>query len=89
MFEECKGTGNAERNRDGKLVGKRIWAANDISASGKRREELLLERKEHGLIVRLGKVVSDMDVVEAMEMLRNRLVKTKSNGEFLITMSMG
>ena len=89
IFEEFKGTGNAELHLDRKLVEKRIWPAIDISASGTRREELLLEPKEHELIVRLRKVVSDMNVVEAMEMLRNRLVKTKSNGEFLITMSMG
>ena len=89
IFEEFKGTGNAELHLDRKLVEKRIWPAIDIAASGTRREELLLDPKEHELITRLRKVVSDMNVVEAMELLRSRVAKTKSNGEFLMTMSMG
>lgn len=89
IFEEFKGTGNSELHLDRKLVEKRIWPAIDIAASGTRREELLLDPKEHELITRLRKVVSDMNVVEAMELLRSRLAKTKSNGEFLMTMSMG
>ena len=88
IFEEFKGTGNAELHLDRKLVEKRIWPAIDIAASGTRREELLLDPKEHDLITRLRKVVSDMNVVEAMELLRSRLSKTKSNAEFLMTMSM-
>ena len=89
IFEEFKGTGNAELHLSRKLVEKRVWPAIDIAASGTRREELLLDPKEHELIVKLRKVVSDMNVVEAMELLRSRLLKTKSNGEFLITLSMG
>ncbi len=89
IFEEFKGTGNAELHLERKLVEKRIWPAVDISASGTRREELLLDPKELELIVRLRKVVSDMNVVEAMEMLRSRIAKTKSNAEFLLTMNMG
>ncbi len=89
IFEEFKGTGNAELHLERKLVEKRIWPAIDIGASGTRREELLMEPKEHELIVRLRKVVSDMNVVEAMELLRSRLGKSKSNGEFLMMMSMG
>ena len=89
IFEEFKGTGNAELHLDRKLVEKRIWPAIDIAASGTRREELLLDPKELELITRLRKVVSDMNVVEAMELLRSRVSKTKSNGEFLMTMSMG
>ena len=89
IFEEFKGTGNAELHLDRKLVEKRVYPAIDIAASGTRREELLLDPKELELITRLRKVVSDMNVVEAMELLRSRLVKTKSNGEFLMTMSMG
>ena len=89
IFEEFKGTGNAELHLDRKLVEKRVWPAIDVAASGTRREELLLDPKEHELITRLRKVVADMNVVEAMELLRSRLAKTKSNGEFLMTMSMG
>ena len=89
IFEEFKGTGNAELHLTRKLVEKRVWPAIDISASGTRREELLLDPKELDLVVRLRKVVSDMSVVEAMELLRSRLAKTKSNAEFLMTMNLG
>ncbi len=89
IFEEFKGTGNAELHLTRKLVEKRIWPAIDIGASGTRREELLLDPKELDLVSRLRKVVSDMSVIEAMELLRGRLLKTKSNAEFLMTMNLG
>jgi len=89
IFEEFKGTGNSELHLTRKLVEKRVWPAIDISASGTRREELLLDPKELELVVRLRKVVSDMSVVEAMELLRGRMTKTKSNAEFLMTMNLG
>jgi transcription termination factor Rho len=89
IFEEFKGTGNAELHLDRKLVEKRVYPAINIGASGTRREELLLDPKEHELIIRLRKVVSDMNVVDAMELLRTRVSKTKSNAEFLMTMAMG
>jgi len=89
IFEEFKGTGNSELHLTRKLVEKRIWPAIDIAASGTRREELLLDPKEHELVGRLRKVVSDMSSVEAMEMLRTRMLKTNSNAEFLMTMNLG
>ena len=89
IFEEFKGTGNSELHLTRKLVEKRIWPAIDIAASGTRREELLLDPKEYELVGRLRKVVSDMSPVEAMEMLRTRMVKTNSNAEFLMTMNLG
>ena len=89
IFEEFKGTGNSELHLDRRLVEKRIWPAIDIAASGTRREELLLDRKELELVYRLRKVLSDMNVVEAMELLKSRLGKVKTNAEFLITMSLG
>jgi len=89
IFEEFKGTGNSELHLTRKLVEKRVWPAIDISASGTRREELLLDPKELELVIRLRKVVSDMSVVEAMELLRGRMAKTKSNAEFLMTMNLG
>ena len=89
IFEEFKGTGNSELHLTRKLVEKRIWPAIDIAASGTRREELPLDPKEMDLVVRLRKVVSDMSVVEAMEMLRSRMVKSNSNAEFLMTMNLG
>ena len=88
IFEEFKGTGNSELHLTRKLVEKRIWPAIDIAASGTRREELLLDPKELDLVVRLRKVVSDMSVVEAMELLRSRMGKAKSNAEFLMTMNL-
>ncbi|RLS62247.1 MAG: transcription termination factor Rho [Planctomycetota bacterium] len=89
IFEEFKGTGNAELHLDRKLVEKRVYPAINIGASGTRREELLLDPKEHELIIRLRKVVSDMNIVDSMELLRTRVSKTKSNAEFLMTMAMG
>jgi transcription termination factor Rho len=89
IFEEFKGTGNSELHLDRKLVEKRVYPAIDISASGTRREELLLDPKELELTYRLRKVLSDMNVVEAMELMKSRLKKSKSNAEFLITMNLG
>jgi len=89
IFEEFKGTGNSELHLDRKLVEKRIWPAIDVAASGTRREELLLDPKELELVYRLRKVLSDMNVVEAMELLKARLKKVKTNAEFLISMAMG
>ena len=88
IFEEFKGTGNAELHLDRKLMEKRVFPAVNIAASGTRREELLMDPKEHDLIVRLRKVTSDMNTVEAMELLRSRVAKTKSNAEFLMTMAL-
>ncbi|MFN0131010.1 MAG: transcription termination factor Rho [Phycisphaerales bacterium] len=89
IFEEFKGTGNSELHLDRKLMEKRIYPCIDIAASGTRREELLLDPKEMELVYRLRKVLSDMNVVEAMELLKGRLKKVKTNAEFLVTMAMG
>ena len=89
IFEEFKGTGNSELHLDRKLVEKRIYPAIDVSASGTRREELLLDPKELELVYKLRKVLSDMNVVEAMELFKNRLKKVKTNAEFLMTMALG
>lgn len=89
IFEEFKGTGNSELHLDRRLVEKRVWPAIDINASGTRREELLLDPKELDLIYRLRKVLADMNVVEAMELLKGRLSKAKTNAEFLMTMNLG
>ncbi|MEM1012851.1 MAG: transcription termination factor Rho [Planctomycetota bacterium] len=88
IFEEFKGTGNAELHLDRRLVEKRVYPAIDINASGTRREELLLDPKEMELVYRLRRVLSDMNPVEAMELLKGRLEKTKSNGEFLLKMNL-
>ncbi len=88
IFEEFKGTGNAELHLDRRLVEKRVYPAVDINASGTRREELLLDPKEMELVYRLRRVLSDMNPVEAMELLKGRIEKTKSNGEFLLKMNL-
>jgi len=89
IFEEFKGTGNSELHLDRRLVEKRIYPAIDVAASGTRREELLMDPKELELVYRLRKVLADMNVVEAMELLKTRLGKHKTNAEFLMAMALG
>ena len=89
IFEEFKGTGNSELHLDRRLVEKRVYPAIDVAASGTRREELLMDPKELELVYRLRKVLSDMNVVESMELLKSRMKKVKTNAEFLMTMSLG
>jgi len=89
IFEEFKGTGNSELHLDRKLMDKRIYPCIDVAASGTRREELLLDPKELELVYRLRKVLSDMNVVEGMELLKGKLKKVKTNAEFLMTMALG
>src|SRR5437660_124311 len=88
IFEEFKGTGNMELHLDRRLVDKRVWPAIDISSSGTRREELLLPAEQLRLIYILRKVLSDMNPVEAMELLTNRMARTKGNAEFLMSMNL-
>ncbi len=89
IFEEFKGTGNSELHLDRRLVDRRIWPAIDISRSGTRKEELLLDPQELKLIFRLRKVLADMQPTDAMELLISRLQKVKTNAEFLLGMSIG
>jgi len=89
IFEEFKGTGNSELHLDRRLVDRRVWPAIDVSRSGSRKEELLMEENEHKLVSALRKVMSDMDPVGAMELLVSRLKKTQSNAEFLMGMDIG
>ncbi len=88
IFEEFKGTGNSELHLDRRLVDKRIWPAIDISASGTRKEELLLDPNELALTYKLRRVLVDMNPVEAMQLLTSRLAKVKTNAEFLMTMNL-
>jgi transcription termination factor Rho len=87
IFEEFKATGNMELHLDRRLVDKRIWPSVDISRSGTRREELLLDKKELELVYRLRRVLSDLNPVEAVELLKSRLAKCRTNAEFLMTMN--
>jgi transcription termination factor Rho len=88
IFEEFKGTGNSELHLDRRLVDKRIWPAINISASGTRKEELLLVQQELEKVYLLRRVLSDMNPVEAVELLRARLEKTEANAVFLMTMNL-
>jgi len=87
IFEEFKATGNMELHLDRRLVDRRVWPAIDISRSGTRREELLLDKKELALVYRLRRVLSDLNPVEGIELLKSRLAKCRSNAEFLMTMN--
>ena len=86
IFEEFKGTGNMELALDRDLVGKRIFPAINIEKSGTRKEELLLHKDELAKIWTLRKALKDVPAIESMELLINRLKKTKSNAEFLMTL---
>ena len=88
IFEEFKATGNMEIHLDRRLVERRIYPSIDISRSGTRREELLLDPKELELAYRLRKVLSEMNIIEAVELLKNRLAKTRTNAEFLMTLKL-
>ena len=88
IFEEFKGTGNAELHLDRRLVDRRVYPAIDINSSGTRREELLLDPKEMELVYRLRRVLSDMNPVEAVELLKGRLDKVPSNAQFLMSMNL-
>ncbi len=86
IFEEFKGTGNMELHLDRKLVDKRTFPAIDIHQSGTRKEELLLDRETLQRVWVLRKVLSSLGTVEAMELLLDRMSKTRSNAEFLASM---
>jgi transcription termination factor Rho len=87
IFEEFKGTGNMELVLDRKLSDRRMYPSFDIVRSGTRKEELLLDRKSLGRMWILRKLLNDMKVLEAMEFMQDRMKRTKSNAEFLDTMS--
>lgn len=84
IFEEFKGTGNMEIVLDRALVDRRIWPAIDINASGTRREEGLLDPQEYKRISTLRKALAQMNPVDAMEQLVQKVKKTKSNAELLM-----
>ena len=87
IFEEFKGTGNMELNLDRKLVDKRIFPAIDINRSGTRKEELLLSKEALNRMWVLRKVLNPLSATESMELLLQKIGKTKSNADFLKSMS--
>jgi transcription termination factor Rho len=87
IFEEFKGTGNMEINLDRKLADRRVFPAMDLHRSGTRKEELLLDKQDLDRAWVLRKVLQEMSPVEAMELLREKMLKTASNEEFLNSMA--
>jgi transcription termination factor Rho len=87
IFEEFKGTGNMELQLDRKLSNRRIFPAIDILSSGTRKEDLLLDKETLQRIWILRKHLADMNPVEAMEFMKDRVQHTKNNEEFLISMN--
>ena len=87
VFEEFKGTGNMELVLDRRLSDRRLFPSFDVVRSGTRKEELLLSKKVLGRIWILRKLLNEMKIVEAMEFLRDRMLRTKTNDEFMDTMS--
>jgi len=84
IFEEFKGTGNMELVLDRRLADRRIWPAMDIQRSGTRKEELLLHPEELERVYSLRKILNEMQLPEAMSLLKSRMEKTGSNAEFLL-----
>lgn len=87
IFEEFKGTGNMELQLDRRLSNKRIFPAVDIMASSTRRDDLLLDHDTLNRMWILRRHLSDMNSVEAMEFLKDRMEKTRNNEEFLVSMN--
>jgi transcription termination factor Rho len=87
IFEEFKGTGNAEIVLDRKLADKRVWPAIDIGKSGTRKEELLVDRQELNKMWMLRRVLMPMGTQDAMEFLVGKLRETKTNGDFFQQMN--
>src|SRR5215467_10669416 len=89
IFEEFKGTGNLEIHLDRKLTDRRVFPSIDIQKSGTRKEELLLPKEDLNRVWVLRKVLTPLSPVEAMELLLSRMAKTKTNQDFLASMSNG
>ena len=89
IFEEFKGTGNLEIHLDRKLTDRRVFPSIDIQKSGTRKEELLLAREDLNRVWVLRKILNPLSPVEAMELLLDKLGRTKSNADFLSAMQKG
>ena len=87
IFEEFKGTGNSEIHLDRKLMEKRIFPCLDINKSGTRKEELLMSETVLNRVWILRQLLHPLNVVDAMEFLRDKIAKTESNREFIESMS--
>jgi transcription termination factor Rho len=89
IFEEFKGTGNMEIHLDRKLTDKRVFPSIDVQKSGTRKEELLIPKDDLNRIWVLRKVLNPLSPVEAMELLIDKMSKTKTNADFLNSMQRG
>ena len=87
IYEEFKGTGNMELHLDRNLADRRTWPAIDVTKSGTRKEELLLDPEELKRVQLLHKMLNEMNPTEGMELLRDRLSKTQNNPEFLMSIN--
>ena len=87
IFEEFKGTGNAELKLDRKISERRVFPAVDVNPSGTRKDELLLSSDEFGIVHKLRRVLSGLDSHQAIDLLMSQLRKTKTNYEFLVQVS--
>ncbi|HSQ57815.1 MAG TPA: transcription termination factor Rho, partial [Gemmata sp.] len=88
IFEEFKGTGNMELHLERRMVDRRVYPAIDVNRSGTRKEELLRNEDELRLVYIMHKILSDMNPVEAMELLLKQLGKHKTNAEFLSSVTL-
>ena len=86
IFEEFKGTGNMEIHLDRKLTDKRVFPSIDVAKSGTRKEELLIPKEDLNRIWVLRKVLNPLSPVEAMELLIDKMSKTRTNADFLASM---
>jgi transcription termination factor Rho len=86
IFEEFKGTGNMEIHLDRKLTDKRVFPSIEVQKSGTRKEELLIPKEDLNRIWVLRKVLNPLSPVEAMELLIDKMSKTKTNADFLASM---
>jgi transcription termination factor Rho len=87
IFEEFKGTGNAELKLDRKIAERRVFPAVDVNPSGTRKDELLLSADEFAVVHKLRRVLSGLDSHQAIDLLMSQLRKTKTNYEFLVQVS--
>jgi len=87
IFEEFKGTGNAELKLDRKIAERRVFPAVDVNPSGTRKDELLLSPDEFAVVHKLRRVLSGLDSHQAIDLLMSQLRKTKNNYEFLVQVS--
>jgi transcription termination factor Rho len=87
IFEEFKGTGNAELKLDRRLADKRIFPAIDVDASGTRKEEILLAPEELRIVLQLRRVLHALDTGARLELLLDKMKATRTNVEFLMQIS--